>query len=161
MYACGLRASEAIGLELSDVDLEAGVLRARGKGSKERIVPIGTKAIESLNDYLDKSRPRLVGDRDQPRLFVNLRGGGLSRQGLYKIVQGHARSAGLEQRMSPHTLRHTFATHLLAGGCDLRSLQEMLGHADIGTTQVYTHLSAERLRDVYFDAHPRAQIKRT
>ena len=161
MYACGLRASEAIGLELSDVDLEAGILRARGKGSKERIVPIGTKAIESLNDYLDKARPRLVGDRDQPRLFVNLRGGGLSRQGLYKIVQGHARSAGLEQRMSPHTLRHTFATHLLAGGCDLRSLQEMLGHADIGTTQVYTHLSAERLRDVYFDAHPRAQIKRT
>ncbi|HET7046876.1 MAG TPA: site-specific tyrosine recombinase XerD [Solirubrobacteraceae bacterium] len=160
MYACGLRASEAIGLELSDVDLEAGILRARGKGSKERIVPIGTKAIDSLNDYLDKARPRLVGDRDQPRLFVNLRGGGLSRQGLYKIVQGHARSAGLEQRMSPHTLRHTFATHLLAGGCDLRSLQEMLGHADIGTTQVYTHLSAERLRDVYFDAHPRAQIKR-
>jgi integrase/recombinase XerD len=161
MYACGLRASEAIGLEVSEVDLEAGILRARGKGSKERIVPIGTKAIESLNDYLDKARPRLVGDRDQPRLFVNLRGGGLSRQGLYKIVQGHARSAGLEQRMSPHTLRHTFATHLLAGGCDLRSLQEMLGHADIGTTQVYTHLSAERLRDVYFDAHPRAQIKRT
>jgi integrase/recombinase XerD len=161
MYACGLRASEAIGLELSDMDLEAGILRARGKGSKERIVPIGTKAIESLNDYLDKARPRLIGDRDQPRLFVNLRGGGLSRQGLYKIVQGHARSAGLEQRMSPHTLRHTFATHLLAGGCDLRSLQEMLGHADIGTTQVYTHLSADRLRDVYFDAHPRAQIKRT
>jgi integrase/recombinase XerD len=161
MYACGLRASEAIGLELSDVDLEAGILRARGKGSKERIVPIGTKAIESLNDYLDKARPRLVENRDQPRLFVNLRGGGLSRQGLYKIVQGHARSAGLEHRMSPHTLRHSFATHLLAGGCDLRSLQEMLGHADIGTTQVYTHLSAQRLRDVYFDAHPRAQIKRT
>lgn len=161
MYACGLRASEAIGLELSDVDLEAGILRARGKGSKERIVPIGTKAIESLNDYLDKARPRLVGNLDQPRLFVNLRGGGLSRQGLYKIVQGHARSAGLERRMSPHTLRHTFATHLLAGGCDLRSLQEMLGHADIATTQVYTHLSADRLRDVYFDAHPRAQIKRS
>lgn len=161
MYACGLRASEAIGLELSDVDLEAGILRARGKGSKERIVPIGTKAIESLVDYLEKSRPRLVGNRDESRLFVNLRGVGLSRQGLYKIVQGHARSAGLERRMSPHTLRHTFATHLLAGGCDLRSLQEMLGHADIGTTQVYTHLSAERLRDVYFDAHPRAQIRRT
>jgi integrase/recombinase XerD len=160
MYACGLRASEAIGLELSEVDLEAGILRARGKGSKERIVPIGTKAIESLNDYLDKARPGLVGNRDETRLFVNLRGGGLSRQGLYKIVQGHARSAGLERRMSPHTLRHTFATHLLAGGCDLRSLQEMLGHADIGTTQVYTHLSAERLRDVYFDAHPRAQIRR-
>jgi integrase/recombinase XerD len=160
MYACGLRASEAIGLELSEVDLDAGILRARGKGSKERIVPIGTKAIESLRAYLDKARPRLVGNHDEVRLFVNLRGGGLSRQGLYKIVQGHARSAGLERRMSPHTLRHTFATHLLAGGCDLRSLQEMLGHADIGTTQIYTHLSAERLRDVYFDAHPRAQIKR-
>jgi integrase/recombinase XerD len=160
MYACGLRASEAIGLELSEVDLEAGILRTRGKGSKERIVPIGTKAIESLCEYLEKARPRLVGNRDETRLFVNLRGGGLSRQGLYKIVQGHARNAGLERRMSPHTLRHTFATHLLAGGCDLRSLQEMLGHADIGTTQVYTHLSAERLRDVYFDAHPRAQIKR-
>jgi integrase/recombinase XerD len=93
-------------------------------------------------------------------VFVNARGGKLSRQGLYKIVQRHARAAGLEQRMSPHTLRHTFATHLLAGGCDLRSLQEMLGHADIGTTQIYTHLSPERLREVYFEAHPRAQIKR-
>ena len=93
-------------------------------------------------------------------MFVNLRGGGLSRQGLYKIVGRHARSAGLEHRMSPHTLRHTFATHLLSGGCDLRSLQEMLGHADIGTTQIYTHLSTERLRDVYFDAHPRAQMTR-
>ncbi len=161
MYACGLRASEATSLELPDVDLEAGVLRARGKGSKERIVPIGGKAIESLDAYLEKVRPRLVGVGDEMRVFVNLRGGGLSRQGLYKIVQRHARSAGLEQRMSPHTLRHTFATHLLAGGCDLRSLQEMLGHADIGTTQIYTHLSAERLRDVYFEAHPRAQIDRS
>jgi integrase/recombinase XerD len=160
MYACGLRASEAIALKLSEIDLEAGILRARGKGSKERIVPIGGKAIESLRAYLAKARPRLVGVRDETHVFVNLRGVGLSRQGLYKIVQRHARSAGLERRMSPHTLRHTFATHLLAGGCDLRSLQEMLGHADIGTTQIYTHLSAERLRDVYFDAHPRAQIKR-
>jgi integrase/recombinase XerD len=161
MYACGLRASEAIGLELSELDLEAGILRAHGKGSKERIVPIGTKAIETLQAYLARGRPRLVGLADEPHVFVNLRGGGLSRQGLYKIVQRHARSAGLEHRMSPHTLRHTFATHLLAGGCDLRSLQEMLGHADIGTTQIYTHLSAERLRDVYFDAHPRAQIERS
>ncbi len=158
MYACGLRASEAISLELSELDLEAGILRARGKGSKERLVPIGSKAIETLDAYLARGRPRVVGLRDEPRVFVNLRGGGLSRQGLYKIVQGHARTAGLEQRMSPHTLRHTFATHLLSGGCDLRSLQEMLGHADIGTTQIYTHLSSERLRDVYFDAHPRAQI---
>ena len=159
MYACGLRASEAITLELSELDLEGGILRARGKGSKERLVPIGSKAIATLETYLAQGRPRLVGLRDESRVFVNLRGGGLSRQGLYKIVQGHARSAGLEHRMSPHTLRHTFATHLLAGGCDLRSLQEMLGHADIGTTQIYTHLSADRLRDVYFDSHPRAQIE--
>jgi integrase/recombinase XerD len=160
MYACGLRASEAVTLELSELDLEAAILRAHGKGSKDRLVPIGSKAVRSLRTYLEQGRPRLVGLRDEPRVFVNLRGRGLSRQGLYKIVQGHARSAGLDQRMSPHTLRHTFATHLLAGGCDLRSLQEMLGHADIGTTQIYTHLSADRLRDVYFDAHPRAQIAR-
>lgn len=160
MYACGLRASEAIALELSDLDLEVGILRARGKGSKERLVPIGRKAIETLGVYLERGRPRLVGIRDESHVFVNLRGSRLSRQGLYKIVQGHARTAGLDQRMSPHTLRHTFATHLLDGGCDLRSLQEMLGHADIGTTQIYTHLSSDRLRDVYFDAHPRAQIRR-
>jgi integrase/recombinase XerD len=161
MYACGLRASEAITLELGELDLEAGILRARGKGSKERLVPIGSKAIATLHAYLAQGRPRLVGLGDEASVFVNLRGHGLSRQGLYKIVQSHAASAGLEHRMSPHTLRHTFATHLLAGGCDLRSLQEMLGHADIGTTQIYTHLSADRLRDVYFDAHPRAQIART
>jgi integrase/recombinase XerD len=160
MYACGLRASEAITLELTELDLEAAILRARGKGSKERLVPIGSKAIATLRTYLAQGRPPLVGLRDEARVFVNLRGHGLSRQGLYKIVQGHAATAGLEHRMSPHTLRHTFATHLLAGGCDLRSLQEMLGHADIGTTQIYTHLSADRLRDVYFDAHPRAQITR-
>ena len=158
MYACGLRASEAIGLQLSELDLEAGVLLARGKGSKERIVPIGSKAAEILGRYLRFARPRMVGVRDESHVFVNQRGGPLSRQGLYKIVQRYARSAGLEARMSPHTLRHTFATHLLAGGCDLRSLQEMLGHADIATTQIYTHLSADRLRDVYFDAHPRAHL---
>ncbi|HLH65425.1 MAG TPA: site-specific tyrosine recombinase XerD [Solirubrobacteraceae bacterium] len=160
MYACGLRASEAVGLVLGDLDLEEGMLRARGKGRKERLVPIGGRAVDALAVYLERGRPRLVGPRPEPRVFVNRRGSGLSRQGLYRIVQGHAAAAGLAQRMSPHTLRHTFATHLLAGGCDLRSLQEMLGHADIGTTQVYTHLSADRLRDVYFDCHPRAQIDR-
>jgi integrase/recombinase XerD len=160
MYACGLRASEAIGLQLSELDLEAGVLLTRGKGSKERIVPVGSKAGKTLRDYLRSGRPKLVGLSDEPHVFVNRRGGCLSRQGLYKIVQRHARTAGLEARMSPHTLRHTFATHLLAGGCDLRSLQEMLGHADIATTQIYTHLSADRLRDVYFDAHPRAHLQR-
>jgi integrase/recombinase XerD len=156
MYACGLRASEAVGLELGDLDLEEGLLRARGKGSKERIVPIGRQAVAALNAYLRGGRPLLLGDGVQARLFVNRRGGALTRQGLYKIVQGHARRAGLQERMSPHTLRHSFATHLLAGGCDLRSLQEMLGHADLATTQVYTHLSADRLKDAYFGAHPRA-----
>ncbi len=158
MYACGLRASEAITLELPELDLQAGVLIARGKGSKERLVPIGSKALDTLRVYLERARPALVGLRDEPHVFLNMRGQSLSRQGLYKIVQRHARAAGLDSRMSPHTLRHTFATHLLAGGCDLRSLQEMLGHADIGTTQIYTHLSSEQLRDVYFDAHPRARI---
>jgi integrase/recombinase XerD len=156
MYACGLRASEAVGLELGDVDLEEGLLRARGKGSKERIVPVGRQALAAVRVYCTGARPLLLGESAGSRLFLNRRGGGLTRQGLYKIVQGHARSAGLAGKMSPHTLRHTFATHLLAGGCDLRSLQEMLGHADLATTQVYTHLSAERLKDAYFGAHPRA-----
>ena len=156
MYACGLRASEAVSLELADLDLEEGLLRARGKGSKERIVPVGRQALAALSVYLRSGRPELVGNRVQPRLLVNHRGAALTRQGLYKIVQGHAKAAGLQERMSPHTLRHSFATHLLAGGCDLRSLQEMLGHADLATTQVYTHLSADRLKDTYFGAHPRA-----
>ena len=158
MYACGLRASEAVGLELADLELNEGILRARGKGSKERLVPIGRTAVVAVRAYLRRGRPALVGARDERRLFVNQRGGQLTRQGLYKIVQRHAKTAGLEERMSPHTLRHSFATHLLAGGCDLRSLQEMLGHADIATTQIYTHLSAERLKDVYFGAHPRATV---
>ena len=156
MYACGLRASEATALEVSDVDLDAGILRVRGKGSKERLVPIGSTAGSALTAYLRRGRPALAADRLESRLFLNHRGHGLTRQGLYKIVQRHARGAGLASKMSPHTLRHTFATHLLAGGCDLRSLQEMLGHADIATTQLYTHLSADRLRDAYLDAHPRA-----
>lgn len=158
MYACGLRASEATALKVGELDLKAGVLIAHGKGSKERLVPVGTSAVESLAVYMERVRPRLVGLRDEPHVFVNLRGHALSRQGLYKIVKRHAQTAGLEEQMSPHTLRHTFATHLLAGGCDLRSLQEMLGHADIGTTQMYTHLTNQRLHDVYFDAHPRAKL---
>ncbi len=160
MYACGLRASEAIGLELADVDLDEALLCARGKGAKERIVPIGRQAVAALSAYCVRGRPVLLGAGASARVFVNSRGASLTRQGLYKIVQGHARSAGLAERMSPHTLRHSFATHLLAGGCDLRSLQEMLGHADLATTQVYTHLSAERLKDAYFSAHPRATISR-
>jgi integrase/recombinase XerD len=166
MYACGLRASEAIGLELADVDLEEGLLCARGKGSKERIVPIGRQAVTAVRAYVRSGRPALIaaGSRStaaiHARVFLNSRGGGLTRQGLYKIIQGHARRAGLQERMSPHTLRHSFATHLLAGGCDLRSLQEMLGHADLATTQLYTHLSSERLKQAYFSAHPRAENPR-
>jgi integrase/recombinase XerD len=160
MYACGLRASEAIDLEVGDVDVRAGVLRARGKGNKERQVPVGREALAALATYLQRGRPVLVGVREEAHLFVNRRGVGLTRQGLYKIVQRHAKTVGFEDRMSPHTLRHTFATHLLAGGCDLRSVQEMLGHADIATTQIYTHLSAERLKDVYFKVHPRATAAR-
>jgi integrase/recombinase XerD len=156
MYACGLRASETIGLELGDVDIREGFLRARGKGSKERLVPLGRQAILAINSYLRGGRRKLVGDRHEPKMFVNFRGGPLTRQGLYKIVQRHARDAGLSGKMSPHTLRHSFATHLLAGGCDLRAVQEMLGHADISTTQMYTHLSGEHLKQVYFSAHPRA-----
>ena len=156
MYACGLRASETIGLEVGDIDLEHGFLRARGKGSKERLVPLGRKAAAAVSVYLRSGRPELVGAGNVSKLFVNFRGGPLTRQGLYKIVQRHARAAGLDGRMSPHTLRHSFATHLLAGGCDLRAVQEMLGHADIATTQMYTHLSGERLKEVYFEAHPRA-----
>jgi len=172
MYACGLRSSEAIGLELADVDPEEGLLRANGKGSKERIVPIGRHALAALLAYWRSGRPALLASRSgsaeeldptaraRSALFLNSRGSPLTRQGLYKIIQGHARRAGLDDRMSPHTLRHSFATHMLAGGCDLRSLQEMLGHADLATTQVYTHLSTEGLKDTYFSAHPRAQIRR-
>jgi integrase/recombinase XerD len=156
MYACGLRASEVIGLELTDVDEQEGVLRARGKGSKERLVPVGRHALRALHTYCARGRPVLVGLRHEGHLFVNARGRKLTRQGLYKIIQRYADAAGLAGKMGPHTLRHTFATHLLAGGCDLRSLQEMLGHADLSSTQIYTHLSAERLKETYFRAHPRA-----
>jgi integrase/recombinase XerD len=156
MYGCGLRASEAIGLEIGDVDLRRGFVRPHGKGSKERIVPLGREAGRALERYLRGGRADLVGAKIERKLFVNFRGGALTRQGLYKIIQRHAKAVGLEQKMSPHTLRHTFATHLLSGGCDLRSVQEMLGHADVATTQLYTHLSREKIKEVYFRAHPRA-----
>jgi integrase/recombinase XerD len=156
MYACGLRSSETTTLAAAGLDLEQGLLNVTGKGSKERLVPVGGAAARAAADYLARGRPQLVGDRVQPLLFVNARGAELTRQGLYKIIQGHAAGAGLAGRMSPHTLRHSFATHMLDGGCDLRSLQEMLGHADLATTQLYTHLSAEHLKNAYFSAHPRA-----
>ena len=157
MYGCGLRASETIGLEVGSVDLRRDFVRAFGKGSKERIVPLGREAATAVRRYLRSGRGDLAGDGDERALFLNQRGGALSRQGLYKVIQGRAKAVGLGDRMSPHTLRHSFATHLLSGGCDLRSVQEMLGHADVATTQVYTHLSGERIKDVYFEAHPRAR----
>jgi len=156
LYASGLRASEVVDMEITDVDLQTGVLRATGKGGKDRIVPVGRAARVAILRYLKAGRPKLVGVQDTRELFVNRRGGKLTRQGLYKIVMRCARDAGLEGKMTPHTLRHTFATHLLAGGCDLRVVQELLGHADVATTQIYTHLSSDRLKDVYFDSHPRA-----
>jgi integrase/recombinase XerD len=159
MYGCGLRATETISLEVGDVDLEQGFVRAFGKGSKERLVPVGQKALTAVNGYLRSGRPELVASPSERRLFLNFRGGSLSRQGLYKIILKHAEAAGLGGKLSPHTLRHSFATHLLSGGCDLRSVQEMLGHADLATTQLYTHLSGEDLRDAYFKAHPRARTR--
>ena len=156
MYGCGLRASEAIGLELGDIDIRRGFVRPQGKGSKERIVPLGREASRAIERYLRSGRPELVRGGVERKLFVNFRGGALTRQGLYKIIQRHAKAVGLDRKMSPHTLRHTFATHLLSGGCDLRSVQEMLGHADVATTQLYTHLSREKIKEVYFKAHPRA-----
>ncbi len=159
MYGCGLRASEAVGLDVNDVDLRRSFVRPHGKGNKERIVPLGREAAAAVRRYLRTGRPELIGSHPQSRLFVNFRGGPLTRQGLYKIIQRHAKDVGLDQRMSPHTLRHSFATHLLSGGCDLRSVQEMLGHADVATTQLYTHLSGERIKEVYFKAHPRATAR--
>ncbi len=156
MYGCGLRASEAVGLEVTDLDLRRGFVRPQGKGSKERIVPVGREAAAAATRYLRSGRGELVGTKPEGKLFVNFRGGPLTRQGLYKIIQRHAKAVGLDGKMSPHTLRHSFATHLLTGGCDLRSVQEMLGHADVSTTQLYTHLSGERIKEVYFKAHPRA-----
>jgi integrase/recombinase XerD len=157
MYGCGLRVSETTGLELGNVDLEHGFLRAFGKGSKERVVPIGREAGAAIGRYLRSGRPKIAAGADQRALFLNQRGGELTRQGAYKITQGRARDVGLGDKMSPHTLRHSFATHLLSGGCDLRSVQEMLGHADVATTQIYTHLSADEIKQVYFDTHPRAR----
>ena len=160
MYGCGLRASEAVGLDVNDVDLRRGFVRPHGKGTKERMVPLGPRGGRGgRRATCAPAGPSWSARARESKLFVNFRGGPLTRQGLYKIIQRHAREVGLDGKMSPHTLRHTFATHLLSGGCDLRSVQEMLGHADVATTQLYTHLSGERIKEVYFKAHPRAVLK--
>jgi integrase/recombinase XerD len=158
LYATGMRVSEVAHLTLDDVDLENGTVRCVGKGSKERVMPLYPKAVESLRDYLQNGRGALLGDRRRERtLFLNPRGEQLTRQGLWLIIKGYARELGLEDRVTPHTLRHSFATHMLDGGAGLREVQRLLGHANISTTQIYTHVSREHLRQVYDEAHPRAR----
>jgi integrase/recombinase XerD len=159
LYGAGLRASELISLRLQDVDLEVGFVRTVGKGSKERVVPLGRKAVDAVQAYATRGRGSLgvPGGLKPAQLFLNSRGKALSRQGLHMIVKKYAQEAGLGPDVSPHTLRHSFATHLVEGGADLRAVQEMLGHSDLSTTQIYTHLSTSHLRRVYDDAHPRAR----
>ena len=155
VYATGLRVSEVISLKVSQVNLEAGYLTVIGKGGKERAVPIGTCARQRLLDYLDTARPTILGGRLSPYLFLNRSGRRLSRQGFWKRLRLAVRRAGLAGKVSPHTLRHAFATHLVERGADLRAVQMMLGHADIATTQIYTHVARERLRAVHRKFHPR------
>ncbi len=156
LYAAGLRISELVGLTLADVNLAGGLVRVRGKGSKERLVPLGRMAIAALKDYLESSRPALLKGRQVKALFPGRAGRPLSRQAFFLALKRYARQAGIARRVSPHVLRHAFATHLLEGGADLRSVQLLLGHADIGTTQIYTHLSRAHLKSVYKKYHPRA-----
>jgi integrase/recombinase XerD len=156
LYATGLRVSELCGLLLNDLDLEARVLTARGKGSKERLVPVGAPAAEAVRAYLATAREALLHGRRSRDLFVTARGGRLTRQGFAKILDRCARKAGIRRRISPHKLRHSFATHLLAGGADLRAVQAMLGHADVSTTQIYTHVDTTQARRLYDRYHPRA-----
>ena len=159
LYGAGLRASEALTLRLQDIDLEVGFVRTVGKGDKERIVPLGRMAMEAIRAYNERGRPFLggPGTLKSPELFLNQRGRRLSRQGLHAIIKRYAREAGLPDDVSAHTLRHSFATHLLEGGADLRAVQEMLGHADLSTTQIYTHVTTAHLQRIYREAHPRAR----
>lgn len=156
LYATGIRVSELVSLSVVDVNLEMGYIRCSGKGAKERIVPLGSLAIQSCTEYLERARGRLVKHESEEALFVNHHGHRLTRQGFWKIVKKYADDAKIEKEITPHTLRHSFATHLLENGADLRSVQEMLGHADISTTQIYTHVTKGRLKEVYARTHPRA-----
>jgi integrase/recombinase XerD len=167
LYATGMRVSELIGLRPADINLDASYLTCTGKGDKQRIVPVGDEAVRWVRRYVSEGRPALLGKRTSPWLFVNARGGGarggkgrgtrgLTRVGFWKILKGYARQAGLQTSISPHMLRHSFATHLLERGADLRAIQMMLGHADLSTTQIYTHVLERRMRNIYDQFHPRA-----
>ena len=156
LYATGLRVSELVGLRLGDVHLDAGYVRCLGKGSKERVVPLGGEASAAVRGYLGEPRHALLAGRRSEVLFVGRSGKALTRQGFWKLLKAHARRAGIDASLSPHVVRHSFATHLLENGADLRSVQALLGHADISTTQIYTHVNRHRLKQLYLDFHPRA-----
>jgi integrase/recombinase XerD len=156
LYATGLRVSELVGLEVGQVKLQAGYLMATGKGRKQRVVPIGEEALRFVQRYLEESRPKFAKARASAHLFLTSRGGPMTRQGFWKLLRVHALRAGIVRRLSPHKLRHSFATHLVERGADLRAVQTMLGHADISTTQIYTHVSQAHLRRLYDKFHPRA-----
>ena len=155
LYATGLRVSELIGLHMVNINLEPGFIRTVGKGSKERLVPMGEKAKDAIKLYLAYGRPDLVKEKNIPFVFLNSRGASISRQGFWKIIKKYGIMAGITKKITPHSLRHSFATHLLEGGADLRSVQIMLGHSDISTTQIYTHVSRERLKQIHEKYHPR------
>jgi integrase/recombinase XerD len=156
LYAAGLRVSELCQLELSDLNADLGVLRVTGKGGKQRMVPVGREALKAVGEYMETARPGLLRGRASRYLFVTARGGKLSRQAFWKLLLVHGKKAGLFHGLTPHAIRHTFATHLLEGGADLRSVQMMLGHADISTTQIYTHVLRSRLKETVEEHHPRA-----
>ncbi|MFC2005831.1 site-specific tyrosine recombinase XerD [Chloroflexota bacterium] len=157
LYASGIRVSELVSLNLGDVDTEGGFVRCFGKGHKERIIPIHQRAASVVEEYVKEARPSIAHDDEERALFLNRRGERLTRQGFWQILKGYAKSAELDEEITPHTLRHSFATHMLSGGADLRSVQELLGHANISTTQVYTHLTTEHVRRTYEKSHPRAR----
>ncbi len=157
LYASGMRVSEIVSLNLGDVDTKEGYVRCFGKGHKERVIPIYEQIAKSIDNYIKETRPKLVRNREEKALFVNLRGERLTRQGLWQKLKDYAKGAELDREITPHTLRHSFATHMLSGGADLRSVQELLGHANISTTQVYTHLTSEHVRRTYDKSHPRAE----